>query len=669
MQRRSGAARLEFPLNESSDAPSLCRHGDALAEAGRVEEAVAHYHRAIALDPNCVDAHNNLGGALAALGRLAAAEESYRRAIAIDANTVVAHYNLGNLQRGLGRLEDAERSYREAIARQPGFRIARFTLANLLKQRGRLEEADFEFCRLLELQPDYVEALNNRGTVLCELGRLDEAANSYRAALALRPGHARAHNNLGNLLRELGHHEEAERCYRLALECDPALAEVHGHHGNSLLDLARLEEAEASHRRAVALDPGNVLARSNLLLFQNYVPGRQPAELLAEHLEFGRQFATGTTPVRHDNLPGLGRKLRVGYVSGDLREHSVAYFIEPVLACHNRSGFEIFCYYSCARGDAVTRRLRQHVDHWREVHALDDGALAGLVRADAIDILVDLSGHTANNRLTAFARKPAPVQVSWLGYPAGTGLAAIDYRLTDAVVDPAGESEAWYVERLVRLPNAMWCFRPDSSMPEVSPSAGPSRRAPTFGSFNYFAKLNSEVTALWARLLCSMPGARLLVTRVPGEETSANLRRRFERAGVARDRLEIHGILPRVKYFELLARTDIALDPFPYAGTTTTCEVLWMGVPVVTLAGQTGAARSGASLLKAVGLEALIARSPADYLDIAESLAGDPVRLAVMRNALRARMAGSPLTDGPRFTADLEAAYRDMWSRWPLTGS
>lgn len=552
----------------------------------------------------------------------------------------------------------------ELIAAQLDRPEAFFDLANVMKEHGRLQDADLGYRKAIALKPDYVEAHNNRGTVLADLGWLEDAAASYRQALAIRPSHAAAYNNLGNVLRELGDHEEAERLYRRTLALRPDLAEACNHHANSLLDLGRLDEAERGYRRALELAPGLASAYSNLLLLLNFLPNRTPEAISAEAFEFGRQFGKAADADAHRNVADATRRLRIGYVSGDFRAHSVALFIEPVFAAHDREAFEIFCYYNFPRADARTARLRTHADNWRDVYALSDVALADWIRRDAIDILVDLSGHTAFNRLPVFAQKPAPVQVTWLGYPATTGLAAIDYRLTDGIADPEGESDRLHAERLIRLPHPMWCFAPDKTLPEPGPLPLRKDGAVTFGSFNYFPKLNPEVAALWAKLLARLPGSRLIATRIPGSESASRFRKYFEDAGIAASRVELHGIVSRETLAELFARVDIALDPFPYAGTTTTCEVLWMGIPVVTLSGKTTASRNGASLVTAVGLEALVAQSADQYLDVAEALARDVDRLAALREKLRGRMRSSRLADGARFTRDLENAFRDMWRTW-----
>jgi predicted O-linked N-acetylglucosamine transferase (SPINDLY family) len=385
----------------------------------------------------------------------------------------------------------------------------------------------------------------------------------------------------------------------------------------------------------------------------------------AEAENFGRSVAVPQKVPGVARAARAGRRLRIGYVSGDFRLHSVAFFFAPVLENHDRVHYEITCYQCSPRSDAVTSNLRSHSDRWREAWRLNDDALETAIREDAIDILVDLSGHTAENRLPVFARRAAPVQATWLGYPGTTGVAAIDFRITDAVADPPGQSDAAHTERLYRLPRPMWSFRPDPRMPEVGPS--PARtRPPTFGSFNYLPKLNDRVLELWARVLREVPASRLVVTRVPGPDSARRLSSTFAGLGVDPGRLELHGLVGRDRLANILAEVDIALDPFPYAGTTTTCEVLWMGLPVVSLAGENTPARSGASLLSAVGLSDFVADSPDAYVTTARSLALDPDALERIRGTLRARFAASPLRDEAGLARELELAYETMWKSTTL---
>jgi protein O-GlcNAc transferase len=365
----------------------------------------------------------------------------------------------------------------------------------------------------------------------------------------------------------------------------------------------------------------------------------------------------------HGNLPEPGRRLRIGYVSGDLREHPVGQFMEPVLRHHDRGGFEIFCYANTLRADDRTGRLKAHADAWREVFALDDAGMEALIREDAIDILVDLSGHTGANRLPVFGRKPAPVQATWLGYLNTTGLKTIDWRITDAKASPEA-LKAYHSERLLYLPDSQWCYQAPPNCPETSPPPSLSAGHITFGAFTNLAKIGAPVIELWCRLLERVPHSRLLVVGnglgAIGEEVMA----RFTRHGAAPDRIELRNAVPFGDYLALHAQVDIMLDTFPYAGGTTSCHALWMGVPIVTMTGETASSCGGASLLQAIGLPDLVAQTPGQYLDIAAGLAIDQVRLAELRARMRSRMSASPLTDAPRFTRNLESAYRSMWHEW-----
>jgi len=632
----------------------------SLHAQGRFAEAEASFRKLLQDDPGAADAIAGLADVLGDAGRHAEAEPLYRSLLARGSADAACFYNFGNTLRLQRRPEEALALYLEAARLDPGLALAHYNAANLLKETGRLAEAEAAYRRALEADPGFVEAHNNLGATLADLGRLADAAASYREAVRLRPTHALAYNNLGNVLRETGAHEEAEPLYRRTIELRPGLAEGWNHLGNSLLDLGRLEEAERAYRHALEISPDLARAHSNLLLLLNYRPDIGPASLRAEAERFG--LAVGharATPGQGGRRRADGR-LRVGYVSGDFRVHSVAFFFAPALDHHDRSRYEITCYQCSPRSDAMTAALRRRADRWREAWRLDDEALAGAIRDDGIDILVDLSGHTSDNRLPVFARRVAPVQVTWLGYPGTTGVPAMDFRITDALVDPAPRADAAHTERLARLSRAMWCFRPDPQMPGVGPlpSAG---RAPTFGSFNYLPKLNQAVLAAWARILAAVPGSRLLVTRVPGSASARRILDAFAAHGIDAGRLELHGILDRRDLAQVFGRVDVALDPFPYAGTTTTCEVLWMGVPVVTLAGATTAARSGVSLLSAVGLEACIAADLDAYVKTAVQFGGDRDRLAETRSTLRERFAASPLRDEAGFARALESAYEEMW--------
>ncbi len=439
---------------------------------------------------------------------------------------------------------------------------------------------------------------------------------------------------------------------------------AHDNLGLALLRLGRLEEAERSYRRALAIEPAYAEAYEHLIALLNYIPGRGARDIYAEHLEFARRYGRAADPRPYANGKEANRRLRVGYISGDFRDHSVAFFIEPVLEKHNRRAFEVFCYYNFPRGDAVTMRLKALADQWRDVAALDDGALVDLIRADRIDILVDLSGHTAHNRLPALSRKPAPVQATWLGYLNTTGLDAMDYRITDAQASPEGMFDSFHTEALIRLDGSQWCYRPQAGAPAVAPPPSANAGFVTFGAFTNLAKLGQPVIDLWSRVLEKSPGSRLLIVGRGLAAAGDDLVARFARGGVAAGRISLQEFGPFQDYLALHGAVDVVLDTFPYTGGTTTCHALWMGVPVVTVVGDTAASRGGASLLNAVGLGELVEQTDQQYVDIASGLASNPGRLSELRSTMRERMAASPLMDEARFTRHLEQAFRTMWRTW-----
>jgi predicted O-linked N-acetylglucosamine transferase (SPINDLY family) len=509
--------------------------------------------------------------------------------------------------------------------------------------------------------------MTNLGNALGALSRHEEAVACFQKAIAVAPRYANAYYNWGSLCLNAGRFQEAADRFRGALAIDPLHAESQIGLASALLDLGHVDEAIAADRRALELRPGDREVHSQLLFALLHSAKHTPEQVFDEHRQWGRKHAAGLSSrsVEHPNAREPERRLRVGYVSGDFRHHSVAQFFEPVLAQHDRRGFEIFCYYNLSHTDDVTERLRLCADRWRGIASLDDEAVAERIRADRVDILVDLSGHTKYNRLLVFARKVAPVQAAWLGYMSTTGLDAIDYRITDARASPEGLLDALHSERLYRLPDCQWCYQPPRDCPEVaSPPAADRGGAITFGAFASLAKIGPHVIALWCRLLQRMPDARLLVAGLGLESMRDEFRSRFAAHGLVPERIELRGFQSFRDYLALHAAADVILDTFPYTGGTTTCHALWMGVPVVSLAGKSAPSRGGASLLGVIGLEELVAEASEQYLDKACSLAGDLGRLSALRAGMRARMASSPLLDTARFTRHLEQAFRSMWHHW-----
>jgi len=598
-------------------------------------------------------------------GRLADAEALYRKILAAQPNHADALHLLGVIAHQAGRPDIAIELIRQAIALCPDNPFAQSNFGEACRAAGRLDDAVAAYRRALELKPDYPEACYNLGIVFRERGQLEEAAASYRRALELKPDYPEAHNNLGTVLTDQGALDKAIAAYRRALELRPHYPEARNNLGTALKDQGQLDEAIAAYRRALQINPAEASTQSNLVFALHLHPDQDQRAIFEEHQRWNRQFGDppGHSASPCANVRDPERPLRIGYVSPDFRDHAVGHFVLPLFENHDREQFEILCYSGVAKGDATTGRLRALTMRWRDAIALPDARLAEVIREDRVDILVDLAMHTAGNRLPMFARRPAPVQAAWLGYPGSTGLTAIGYRLTDGLLEPPGDEAAWSSEERVRLPDCWCCYRPAGDSPKFNALPALSAGGMTFGCLNNFAKINADALALWARVLAGIKGSRL-VMRCPEGMARERVRAFFAARGIAPERLELVGYMSRWDYLSLYQQIDLGLDPFPYNGTTTTCEALWMGVPVLTLPGATPAARAGLSLLSVVGLSELAADSEEDYLRIAMELAGDLPRLADLRTTLRARMLASPLMDAPRFARNVEAAYRSMWQAW-----
>jgi predicted O-linked N-acetylglucosamine transferase (SPINDLY family) len=631
--------------------------GTAYRALRKMPEAVACCRRAIELKPDFAEAHNNLGNALGDQGKLQEAVACYRRAVELNPGYAEAHNNLGNALQGQGNLHEAVACYGRAVELKPGYAAAHNNLGNALRTRGNLDEAVASFRRGLELKPDFAEAHNNLGNVRQDQGKLDDALICYRRAVELKPEFAEAYNNLGNALGDQGNLDDALACFRRALELQPDYAEAHNNLGNILKDQGQPDEAVACYRRAVALRPDYAGAHSNLLLAMQYCAGVTEAGLAEAHAQYDRQHAASLRGAVHRRVNVLkpGRRLRLGFVSPDLRRHPVGYFL--VRALENlRSEHETICYSDRIVKDDMTQRLQAAATCWRDVYGISDQRLDEQIRADQVEILFDLAGHTAQNRLLVFARKPAPIQVTWAGYVGATGLTAMDYLLADRYEVPLG-SERHYQEQVLRMPDGYICYDPPAyAPPPTSPPALQCGQV-TFGCFNKPAKITPQAVEVWSRILRRLPGARL-VLKYRGWNDRGNARRFTELFAAQKvDPARLQFLGPS-RHSELLAeyhRIDLALDPFPYGGGLTTCEALWMGVPVITCPGETFAGRHSLSHLSNVGLTETIARDLDEYVELAVVLAGDLPRLAALRAGLRDRMAASPLCDGKRFAANLTA--------------
>jgi predicted O-linked N-acetylglucosamine transferase (SPINDLY family) len=655
--------------------------GNVLRDDSRLDEAIQATRKAIVLDPKFAEAYVNLGTFLKDNGQLNDAIAANREALNLNPNLAGAHCNLGTALQAKGQLDEAVAAYRNAIALDPEYALAYGHLGNVLRDKGRIEEAIVACRQAIALNPALPEPHNYLGIALANMGRRDQAITAYHAAIALKPGYAQAYNNLGTALNELGQLDEAIAASHRAIALDPNLAEAHSNLGRTLQDCGRLDEAIAAFRKALELNPALVAAHDNLLFALQYHPDSDPRNLFAQSQQWDRiqtellkqvneprrpvpvqAHSASSVQARH-NARTTDRRLRIGYVSGDFRDHPVARFALPLLGSHDHGGFEIFCYAHVLAPDSITLQFQKYADGWRNIVGMSDAAVADAIRLDEIDILVDLAGHTDGNRLPVFARKPAPVQVTYLGYPATTGLKAIDYRFTDELADPPGLADSYCSERLIRLPQCAWCFQP----PEISPAVGelPARRNGyiTFGSFNNFSKINEPLLKLWAEILLRTPQSRLLLKAKSLRCASVQqyVVRVMGDLGIGAQRLDMRGWVPAGDHLAVYNQVDIGLDTYPYHGTTTTCEALWMGVPVITLAGQSHVSRVGVSLLSNVGHADFIGQIPEQYADAAVRLAGDLPKLEHERSSLRQRMGQSPLMDAPKFARSIEAAYRLMW--------
>ena len=605
-------------------------------------------------------------------GRLPEAEALYRQLLAAEPNLPAGWHNLGLIAHQTGRPEEAVACFERALEIQPdlagalsaGLAAARFALAVKHQQSGRPQEAEALYQRILAVHPALPAGWHNLGLIAHQAGRPLEAVAHFERALALRPDDAETHRHLGNAFLSLERIVEAAACYRRVLEIRPDDAAAHFELGNALLlGYGHAEEAAAHYRRALAIKPDLARARHNLLFALHHDARHPPGYLLEQARTYG-EIAGRAASLRFSSWLCAPRpeRLRVGLVSGDLRDEPVGYFLENLLRHVDPARLELAAYPTHRAEDALTARLRSHCAVWRPLHEHDDDAAARLIHADGVHVLFDLSGHTAGTRLPVFLRRPAPIQVSWLGYSATTGIAEMDYLLGDSHVVPAGE-EAHFSETVWRLPDSYLCFTPPDATPEAGPPPVLSSGRITFGSRNNLAKMTDDVVALWARVLEAVPGSRLLLkAKQLGDAAVRDItRRRFAARAIASERLILEGHAPRASHLAAYHRIDIALDPFPYNGTTTSVEALWMGVPVIVRRGDRFISRVGESIVRSVGLTGWIAGDDDEYVAKAMAHAANPEALAGLRAGLRQRMLASPLLDAPRFARNFEAALWKMW--------
>ncbi len=590
--------------------------------------------------------HSNLGALLRALGKSAEAASAYRRAIALDPKFAAAHYNLGNLLCDAGGIGDAEAAYRAALAARPDYPEALNALGTVLQRRGKLADAAEAFRAAAQRAPRWVEPQTNLGVALLGLERYDAAQKALQAALAIDPSHANAHGNLGAVYLRAGCPVAAEQATCDAIKLAPNEHRWITNLAGALQMQGRHAETEVCHRHALTLRPDYASGHGNLLFALNYRDDLSAEAIFAEYRNWDARHArdlASDAPFELDRTEG--RRLRVGFVSPDFRQHAVALFTEPLLAALDRRAMELFCYAEVPVEDATTARFRALADHWRPTVGLEDEELAALIRRDRIDVLVDMAGHSAGNRLLVFARRPAPVQIAYLlGHGYTSGLSAMDAFLADDALAPPG-AEALFSEPLIRLPRLPFAYRPPAEMPPVAPLPAASSGFPTFGYFGRLERLNAGVVATWSRILHAIPTARLVLNNRSFQERA--FRRqfldRFTAHDIGRDRLDLTYTTPQPCTWVAYGAIDIALDPFPHNAGTTTIEALWQGVPVVTLAGRPTVGRFGAAILHAAGLDDWVTETPDAYVARAVAAAGDLQALAALRAGLRPRLEASPL--------------------------
>lgn len=616
---------------------------------------------------NEIDQHLQLAKTRSEAGLPEEAISACRKALEIQPENSEACYQLGLLLYQTRRPQEAEKFLSIAIARNPSHVLALNTLACIYKDQGNLAEATKVLEKAVRIDPALYEARYNLGTTFHQLGMFDKAVEHYEAAIRLKGDSAILQNNLGHAFYHSGELTKAVEYFQQSVKHAPEYAKAWNNLGYALHDFGEHKEAIAAYRRALQITPHNHEAHSNLLFSLHHLPEASDKEIFEEHLLWSKQHAEPLEKQTFTHLQEANpnRKLRVGYLSPDFYRHVNSRALETFLRQHDRNHYEIYCYSNVAKPDSNTKKFQTYADHWREIRHLSDFEAAERIHSDQIDILVELAGHTNYNRLLVMSHRPAPVQVSYLGYVATSGMTSVQYRLTDIHGDSAERTQRYYTEELIYIPGSVLCYQPPQDAPEVSELPCLQKGHVTFGSFNNLAKLNSEVIALWSRVLLATPASHLLLKarHLKDPVLVKKLVEKFKTYGISPERLDLrpwsHG-----NHLELYREVDLALDPFPFNGGMTTFEALWMGVPLITLEGTNFVGRMGTRHLAVLGLQKCIAHSPDEYVKIAAQSAQETGWLSQWRSSLRSRILASPLADAPAFTRHLEAAYREMWIRW-----
>eukprot|EP01083_Nonionella_stella_P065957 173267_1 len=656
--------------------------GVILSESGRFADALRYYQVAVEKNPNYVEALCNIGVIYKNAGKVEEAIKYYQRALEANPNFEIANNNIaisytdmGTMVKNNGDAEQGIKYYKQALVHNPKYPDAWYNLGVAYAEQRLVIDAVICYETAIAFRPKCAEAYNNLGVIYKERGNLPKAIQYYEKALQANPNFSHTLNNLGVIYTMMGKIEEAHQYCRRAIEVNPGYAEAYNNLGVLYRDEGRIPEAIKSYEDCLRIDPNSRNAGQNRLLAMNYLAGLDIHSVTEAHRDWGTRFVK-----QHKQFTSwpseltTNRKLRIGFVSPDFFAHSVSYFIEAPLKYFNREQFDVFCYSNVSKEDDKTALLKKYGHHWRNVFGLDTDKVSEQIRSDRVDILVELACHTSGNRLDVMAQKPAPLQVTWIGYPNSSGLPTIDYRIGDYVADEPTCGQQ-FVEKLVRVPRpfTFLCYTPYLLAPDVAPTPAAINKFVTFGSFNNLAKVSGSVISLWSAIMGKVPHSRLVMKSKPfaSETVQNSVLSSFERCGIERKRIDLLPLMASTKeHLRSYANIDISLDTFPYAGTTTTCESLYMGVPVVTLAGKCHAQNVGVSLLTAIGCSKLVARSEDQYLRTAVRLAttmdedGELIDLKETRRNMRAKMLSSPLCDGASFTAMMEGVFRNMWQHW-----
>jgi predicted O-linked N-acetylglucosamine transferase (SPINDLY family) len=651
-------------------APYYCNIGIVLATANRWEESIAALRQAIALQPDLAEAHHNLGNALRNIGQVEQSIKSHRQAIALRPDYIEAYDALGVGLRESGRLQDAVVAHEKSISLGPSFSSAYSNLSSDYCLLGRIAEATTVAQKAVMLAPASAEAYLALANAYFEARRSDDAIAAYQAAINRKANWAEAFYGLGNALRQRELHDEAIQAYRRSLALRPNYAAALNNLGSILKDVGLLDEALESFAHSQAITP-NAAVGSNALYLTYFHPAYDERSILEAHRSWNLRYAAPLAALigPHSNDRAAERRLRVGYISPNLHNHPAIFLILPLFRNHDRNAFDVYIYSETRTADQLTEAAKAAVANWRDTARLSDEQLAQAIRQDRIDILVDLTVHMTWNRMLVLARKPAPVQITYLGYPGTTGLQTVDYRLSDRFLDPkaaGGEPTNIpdaYTEQTICLSGPWWCYDPLSEQPLVGPPPAAANGSVTFGCLNNFCKTNESHLEVWARILSLSFKSRLLIL-APRGAARQRIVDFMSGRGIDTNRIGFADFQPRPSYLETYHRIDICLDTFPYNGHTTTLDAAWMGVPTISLSGKTAVSRGGLTILSHLGLPELCTSSVNEYISMAVNLAADGAKLSGLRAELRQRMRISPLMDASSFARDFEAIYRKTWKQW-----